>query len=88
MCGTKGKKENVIFLLLKIYKEDKLQVFSRMIIWVLQSQRIEVFRVEDLATGFCGEVVFVPRDIIVFYQFIVNSGFGYNLSIVISILLQ
>ena len=87
MCGTKGKKENVIFLLLKIYKEDKLQVFSRMIIWVLQSQRIEVFRVEDLATGFCGEVVFVPRDIIVFYQFIVNSGFGYNLSIVISILL-
>ena len=87
MCGTKGKKENVIFLLLKIYKEDKLRVFSRMIIWVLQSQRIEVFRVEDLATGFCGEVVFVPRDIIVFYQFIVNSGFGYNLSIVISILL-
>ena len=87
MCGTKGKKENVIFLLLKIYKEDKLQVFSRMIIWVLQSQRIEVFRVEDLATGFCGEVVFVPRDIIVFYQVIVNSGFGYNLSIVISILL-
>ena len=87
MCGTKGKKENVIFLLLKIYKEDKLQVFSRMIIWVLQSQRIEVFRVEDLATGFCGEVVFVSRDIIVFYQFIVNSGFGYNLSIVISILL-
>ena len=87
MCDTKGKKENVIFLLLKIYKEDKLQVFSRMIIWVLQSQRIEVFRVEDLATGFCGEVVFVSRDIIVFYQFIVNSGFGYNLSIVISILL-
>ena len=87
MCGTKGKKENVIFLLLKIYKEDKFRVFSRMIIWVLQSQRIEVFRVEDLATGFCGEVVFVPKDIIVFYQFIVNSGFGYNLSIVISILL-
>ena len=87
MCGTKGEKENVIFLLLKIYKEDKLQVFSRMIIWVLQSQRIEVFRVKDLATGFCGEVVFVPRDIIVFYQFIVNSGFGYNLSIVISVLL-
>ena len=42
---------------------------------------------EDLATRFCGEVVFVPRDIIVFYQFIVNSGFGYNLSVVISILL-
>ena len=88
LCAVlREKKENVIFLLLKIYKEDKLQVFSRMIIWVLQSQRIEVFRVEDLATGFCGEVVFVPRDIIVFYQFIVNSGFGYNLSIVISILL-
>ena len=42
---------------------------------------------EDLATRFCGEIVFVPRDIIVFYQFIVNSGFGYNLSVVISILL-
>ena len=39
---------------------------------------------EDLANGFCGEAVFVPRDIIVF---IVNSGFRYNLSIVISILL-
>ena len=77
----------MIFLLLKIYKEDKLQVFSRMIIWVLQSQRIKVFRVKDLTTGFCGEVIFVPRDIIVFYQFIVNSGFGYNLSVVISILL-
>ena len=35
-----------------------------MIIWVLQPQRIEVFRGEDLATGFCGEVVFVLRDII------------------------
>ena len=43
---------------------------------------------EDLATRFCGEIVFVPRDIIVFYQFIVNSSFGYNLSVVISILLQ
>ena len=41
---------------------------------------------EDLATGFCGEVVFVPRGIIVFFQFIVNSGFRYNLSVVISIL--
>ena len=61
-----GKKENVIFLLLKTHKENKL---------------------EDLASGFCGEVVFVPRDIIVFYQFIVNSGFGYNLSVVIFILL-
>ena len=77
----------MIFLLLKTHKEDKLGVFSRTIIWVLQSQRIEVFRVEDLTTGFCCEVVFVPRDIFVFYQFIVNSSFGYNLSIVISILL-
>ena len=58
-----------------------------MIILVLQSQRVEVFKVEDLATGFCGGVVFVPRDIIVFSQFIVNSSFGYNLSVVISILL-
>ena len=77
----------MIFLLLKTQKEDKLEVFSRTIIWVLQPQRVEVFRVEDLAIGFCGEVVFVFRDIIVFYQFIVNSGFGYNLSVVISILL-
>ena len=34
---------------------------------------------------FCGEVVYVLRGIIVFSQFIVNSGFWYNLSIVISI---
>ena len=54
---------------------------------MLQPQRVEVFRVKDLANGFCGEVVFVPRDIIVFSQFIVNSSFGYNLSVVISILL-
>ena len=56
-------------------------------IFLLQAQRVEVFRMEDLATGFCGEVVFVSRGIIVFFQFIVNSGFGYNLSVVISILL-
>ena len=36
---------------------------------------------------FCGEVVYVPRGIIVFSQFIVNSDSGYNLSVVISILL-
>ena len=76
----------MIFLLPKTYKEDKLG-FSRMIIWVQQSQRVEVFRVEYLAIKFCGDVVFIPRDIIVFFQFIVNSGFGYNLSVVISILL-
>ena len=77
----------MIFLLLKTHKEDKLRVFCRMIIWVLQSQKVEVFRVEDLATWFYGEAVFVPRDIIVFSQFIVNSSFRYNLSVVISILL-
>ena len=77
----------MIFLLLKTQKEDKLEVFSRRIIWVLQPQRVDVFIVEDLATGFCGEVVFVPRDIILFFQFILNSDFGYNLSVVISILL-
>ena len=77
----------MIFLLLKTHKEDKLEVFSRTIIWVLQSQRIEAFSVEDFTTNFCGEVIFVPRDIIVFSQFIVNSSFGYNLSVVISILL-
>ena len=77
----------MIFLLLKTHKEDKFLVFSRTIIWVLQPQRVEVFRVEDLATRFCDEIVFVPRDIFVFYQFIVNSSFGYNLSVVISILL-
>jgi len=43
--------------------------------------------VKDLTIGFCGEVVSVPRDIIVFFQFIVNSSFGYNLSVEISILL-
>ena len=77
----------MIFLLLKTHKEDKLVFFSGTIILVLQSQRIEAFRVEDLATSFCGEVVFVPRCIIVFSQFIMNSGFGYNLSVIISILL-
>ena len=87
MCGIEGKKENVIFLLLKTHKEDKLRVFSRTIIWVLQPQRVEVFKIEDLCTGFCGEVVFVSRGIIVFFQFIVNLSFGYNLSVVISILL-
>ena len=75
----------MIFLLLKTHKKDKLEFFSRTIISVLQSQRIEAFRVEDLATSFCDEVVFVPRGIIVFFQFIVNSGFGYHLSVVISI---
>ena len=54
---------------------------------MLQLQRVEIFRVEDLAIGFCGEIVFIPRDIIVFFQLIVNSGFGYNLSVVIFILL-
>ena len=54
------------FLLLKANKEDKLRVFSRTIIWVLQPQRVEVFRVENLAIGFSDEVVFVPRGIIVF----------------------
>ena len=54
---------------------------------MLQSQRIEAFRVEDLATSFCNEVLYVPRGIILFFQFIMNSGFGYNLSVVISILL-
>ena len=87
MCGTERQKKNVIFLLLKTHKEDKLGVFSRTIIWVLQSQRVEAFRVEDVATGFCGEVKFVLRYIIVFSQFIVNLGFGYNLSVVIYILL-
>ena len=54
---------------------------------MLQTQRVEVFRMEDLAIRFCGEVVFIPRDIIVFLKFIVNSSFGYNLSVVVSILL-
>ena len=46
----------MIFLLLKTHKEDKLGVYSMMIISVLQPQRVEVFGVEDLATGFCGEL--------------------------------
>ena len=47
------------------HKEGKLRVFSRTIIWALQPQRVEVFKVEDLATGFCSEIVY-PRCIIVF----------------------
>ena len=35
----------------------------------------------------CEEIIFVPRGIIIFSQFIVNLGFEYNLSVVISILL-
>ena len=77
----------MIFLLLKTHKEDKLGFFSRTIIWLLQSQRIEVFNVKDLATDFCGEVLFVSKGIIVCSQFIVNSNFGCNLSVIISILL-
>ena len=60
----------------KFLYEDSLSV---------EQQRVEVFRVEDLATGLCGEVVFVPKGIIMFFQFIVNSGSRYNLSVVISI---
>ena len=46
------KKEKVIFFfLLMTHKEGKLRVFSRTIIWALQPQRVEVFKVEDLATG-------------------------------------
>ena len=74
------------FLLLKTYKEDKFGVFFRTIIW-LQLHRVKVFRVEDLATRFCDEIVVVPRGIIIFFQFIVNLDFGYNLSVVIFILL-
>ena len=60
----------MIFLFLKTHNKDKLGVFSRMIIWVLSSQRIKVFNVKDLATGICGEIVFIPRDILIFYQFL------------------
>ena len=82
----RGKKRKCDFFFLpKTHKEDKLG-YSRMIIWVQQTQRVEVFRVEYLAIRFCGDV-FNPRDIIVFFQFIVNLGFGYNLSVIISILL-
>ena len=56
----------MIFLLRKKHKEEKLEVFSRTVIWVLQPQRVEVFRVEDLASGFCGEVIFILRGITVF----------------------
>ena len=42
---------------------------------------------KDLVSEFFSEVVFLPRSIIVFFSFIVNSSFGYNLSVVISILL-
>ena len=42
----------MIFLLLKTHMEDELGVFSRMIIWVVQLQRVEVFKVEDLVIRF------------------------------------
>ena len=45
---------------------------------MLQPPRVEVFIVEDLTIGFCGEVVFITKGIIVFSQFIVNLGFGYK----------
>ena len=88
LCGTEGKKKMRFFFCSRHIRKINWCFFSKTIIWVLQSQRIEALRVEDLATSFCDEVVFVPRGIIVFFQFIVNSGFGHNLSVVISNLLQ
>ena len=78
----------MIFLLLKTHKKDKLEFFSRKIISVLQSQRIEAFRVEDLATSFVVRLYLLLEVLLCFSQFIVNSGLEYNLSVVISILLQ
>ena len=89
--ALRGKKENVNFLSLKTYEEDKLRVFSRTIIW-LQLHRVKVFgeffsKKKKKYYYICEEIIFVPRGIIIFSQFIVNLGFEYNLSVVISILL-
>ena len=55
---------------------------------MLQSQRIEIFSVEDLATSFVVRLYLFLEVLLYFSQFIVNLGLEYNLSIVISILLQ
>ena len=86
LCNIERKKK-MWFSFAQETQEIWIGVFSRTIIWVLQPHRVEVFGVENLTTKFCGEVVFVSRDIVVFSQLIINLGFGYNLSVVISILL-
>ena len=48
---------------------------GKRIVLCVQSQRVKVFKVKDLATGFCGKIVVVPKGIIIFSQFIVNSCF-------------
>ena len=73
-----------------LFRSQRIEVFNvlpKKKVFNVQPKKKKVFNVEDLATGFCGEVVFVSRGIMVFSQFIVNLGFGYNLSVIISILL-
>ena len=79
------RKKEVIFLLFKAHNEDKLGVFLGGFFGFYNKGELKYSRVEDLATGFCDKVVFVPRGTIVFSQFTVNSGFKNNLSIVVSI---
>ena len=76
LCATQIEKKKKWFSFAQDTQEIEIGVFSRKIIWVLQPHRVEVFGVENLTTKFCGKVVFVPRDIVVFFQFIRNSGFG------------
>ena len=85
MCQAAGALYKAIYCVRVVYREqerERLKTESlkhrfeadwkkTTIIWVLQSQRIEVFILKDPATRFCSEVLFVPRGIIVFFQFIV-----------------
>ena len=59
-AALRGKKEKVIFLLLKTHKEDKLEFFLGQLFGCYNHRELKIFSVEDLATGFCSEVVFVP----------------------------
>ena len=53
---------------------------GKRLVLCVQRPKVEVFRVEDLITiserlVLCSEVVLVPKDIIIFSQFIMNSSF-------------
>ena len=44
----------------KTHKEDKLEFFLGQLFGCYNHRELKIFSVEDLATGFCSEVVFVP----------------------------
>ena len=88
LCNTEGEKKRWFFFCSRHTRNINLVFFLGRLFGCYNYKELYLLPgVEDLATEFCGEVVFVPRGIIVFSQFIVNSSFGYNLTVVISILL-